>query len=312
MKLVAYLLMALATMAGSIAAATTYLVPLGDGSDDSALIDRGIELAAPAGAYDPNTPEGKALAEEIEAARALAEAAKDDEPEPLIVVEDVEVDLPPLPAVETAPTGTATVAERTAVSPIAVKGDTLNAEMIALLRAHDVRFIKSASFDPAVWFRTWPSWVFLLSVATLFVSAMMVRAASKGAGQTSPRAAGQDVADAPETPVAIADAIRETVGATVRDVRTKGSERERLDLIIDNLGEVQRTLVPAFASARPQIIQSMGMGGYAQVMDAFADCERQINRAWSAAADGVEFEAVESLERADAMLPALIERLRTV
>lgn len=310
MKLVAYLLMALATMAGSIAAATAYLVPLGDGSNDAALAERGIELAAPAGAYDPNSVTGEALAEEVKIARELADAAKDDEPEPLIVVEEVEVDLPPLPELETAPTGTAQVGDRAAIEPIAIKGDTLNAEMIDILRRNDVELIKSASFDPAIWFRTWPSWVFLLSVVTLFASAMMVRAASKRVAKPAP-GADPEARDIPETPSGIAIAIRNTVEATVREVQSKTSERERLDVIIENLGEVQRTLVPAFAAARPRIIQAMGMGGFAQVMDTFAGCERQINRAWSAAADGVEFEAVASLERADAMLPALIERLRT-
>jgi len=318
MKLIAYLLMALATMAGSISAATAYLVPIGVGKVDDAKLTT-ITLAAPAGAYiatdalgEP-TEEALALEKRLEKAREAAAAAAPPAPAPLLEVEPVEVETPPLPEVETEPTGTQRLDDRQKTEPIAEAGDTLTGEMLAILRDNKVDFVKSTSFEPRIWFTIWPSWVFLGSLVLLLVAAMLVRSASRAPGRTAPAvgaSAEGGPAIAPDDPAAIALAIQEEVERTVRDIQPLATEREQLELIVDRLGEVQRTLVPAFASARPTIIARSGMGGYAQVMDVFAAAERRINRAWSAAADGAEPEALEALHEADAILPALVERLR--
>jgi hypothetical protein len=51
------------------------------------------------------------------------------------------------------------------------------------------------------------------------------------------------------------------------------------------------------------------MGGYARLMDVYAAAERAMNRAWSAAADNDETEAVASLERALVLLDESAKRL---
>ena len=81
-----------------------------------------------------------------------------------------------------------------------------------------------------------------------------------------------------------------------------GSEGERLAAIVERVGEQQRTTIPAFIAARPVLVSRLGLAGVARLMDSFAAAERQINRAWSAAADEVEAEAVASLERAVGLL----------
>src|SRR5690606_22380442 len=78
-------------------------------------------------------------------------------------------------------------------------------------------------------------------------------------------------------------------------------------LIVERIGALQKTQMPAFIDLRPKLISAFGMAGYARLMDAYAAAERQLNRAWSAAADEHEPEAVASLQRA---LPLLDETAR--
>ena len=58
-----------------------------------------------------------------------------------------------------------------------------------------------------------------------------------------------------------------------------------------------------FIDARQALIGRHGLGGYAMIMDRFAAAERQINRARSAAADGV-------YDEAETCLKAAADRLR--
>ncbi|MCA9298431.1 MAG: hypothetical protein KDA28_05155, partial [Phycisphaerales bacterium] len=64
----------------------------------------------------------------------------------------------------------------------------------------------------------------------------------------------------------------------------------------------QRTHLPAFADARERLIAAHGMGGFARIMDAFAGCERLINRSWSLAADEYLEESVTCLHEARSRL----------
>jgi hypothetical protein len=62
-------------------------------------------------------------------------------------------------------------------------------------------------------------------------------------------------------------------------------------------------------AARAELTSRLGLGGYARLMDAFAAAERAINRAWSAAADEVEAEAITSLDLASELLAEARERV---
>lgn len=81
------------------------------------------------------------------------------------------------------------------------------------------------------------------------------------------------------------------------------------DLIVERIGALQKTHLPAFLDARPRIVATGGMAGYARLMDAYAAAERQLNRAWSAAADGDESEAVAALHRVLPLLDESAQRL---
>ncbi len=58
----------------------------------------------------------------------------------------------------------------------------------------------------------------------------------------------------------------------------------------------------AFVEARESMIPLFGLQKYADVMSAFANGERNINRAWSASADGYVDEVAASLGRAEARM----------
>jgi hypothetical protein len=90
-------------------------------------------------------------------------------------------------------------------------------------------------------------------VLVLFGSAMMVRAASRAEGRAAMERglqAGVDPDALPSDAASLAKMIQNEVERVVAEVQSLPSEHEQLALIVDRLGEVQKTLVPAFAAAR--------------------------------------------------------------
>ncbi|USN97930.1 MAG: hypothetical protein H6810_06975 [Phycisphaeraceae bacterium] len=98
--------------------------------------------------------------------------------------------------------------------------------------------------------------------------------------------------------------------AALRDeLPTIHSDRARLEEIVARLGELQQTHLAAFAETRDVLISRHGMGGFARIMDAFAGAERKVNRAWSAAADGLLGESIDNIEMAVPMFEETKRRL---
>ena len=195
--------------------------------------------------------------------------------------------------------------------PIGRVGDPLTPDLLALLRetsdqAQDARigsraYVRVSSFS----LLRWPyAWVFGLSVIALAASAFIVKASSRASAE-------EDVhTDATSGDAALAFAeIERLINTLIDELPDIHSEPVRVGKMVDLLGEAQREYIPAFAGDRETLIARMGLGGYAALMDRFAALERQINRAWSAAADDHEPEAAASLELAAAMLPLVRERL---
>ena len=65
-----------------------------------------------------------------------------------------------------------------------------------------------------------------------------------------------------------------------------------------------------FVEARSPLIAQLGLAGFAEVMDRWAAAERQINRAWSAAADGVYEEVVDCLTLSQTHLEEALNELQ--
>ena len=156
--------------------------------------------------------------------------------------------------------------------------------------------VKSFSFE------RWPYWwVFALSAVGLFAGSMLVRAGTKAeiaaASATSPTDAGPSM-----TPDQALDGIEDVVTVLRRELPGMASDEARNHAIIERIGAAQKTHIMAFIDARPLLINRLGLGGYAELMDRFAAAERQINRAWSAAADGMYHESKDSLDTAAILL----------
>lgn len=269
MKHIGNLLLVIGVIFGALAAATAYLVPLSAPDDAFKLSENGepryVTLSSPAGATE-------ATGEEIEELRARFEAGEIS--------------------------ATELLKKKEALTPIAEKGEEVTPELLAELRDANVQFIRVAEFG----FMRWPHWwVFLGSAALLLVGSMMLRAASKAEVEKagiSPRT-GAGAAVAPEESLA---SIRDAIDGLRRDLPGMPDSEQRLEAVMERLGDAQAVHVVSFIEARPALVSRLGLGGYAELMDRFAALERQINRSWSAAADGVEEESLDCLERAAALL----------
>jgi len=136
-------------------------------------------------------------------------------------------------------------------------------------------------------------WLFLGSALGLVVGALMLRTAAKR--EVEAVDTGEIVRASPEK---IAGQIRAAIADLRGSLPAIDSRTAKEAAIVHALGEVQAELVPAFADTRPALIGKRGMGGFATVMDKFAAMERQINRSWSAAADGALEESTEALDNA--------------
>lgn len=198
-----------------------------------------------------------------------------------------------------APAGNASTDPR-APRPIAKKGDTLTAELLATLRAANVQRVKVKEFSLA----RWPEWwLFVLGCAGLaggaaLVRSMRAKALAAASSTHGPRPSGA----AKLGPAELLDAMRADLDTLRGKLHATPGQRDRLAAIVADIGHMQQTHVEAFLNARPQLTARLGLGGYARLMDAFAAAERAINRAWSAAADEVEAEALACIDRAAVLL----------
>lgn len=168
-------------------------------------------------------------------------------------------------------------------------------------RTRRVRRVLVKEFSLARWEG---KWLFLLSLAGLGVGAFLVRSAMRAdiASAEAGRAEG-------ETPELALDAIGDAVAGLLRDLPGLPDDRARCEAIVEMLGVAQRDHVPVFVDARTLLISRLTLGGFAALMDRFAAMERQVNRAWSAAADNHYPEAIVCLEKANLFVGETRERL---
>jgi hypothetical protein len=195
--------------------------------------------------------------------------------------------------------------------PIAEARTELTPEVIAELREADVQRVRVREFSPRRW-TGW--WLFAVGCAGLLGAGIYLRQS----GKTSTAATAFGATTTGPDPAAILASIRQDVAGLLERVSAEppaqtgvlAYDRPGINaMIIDRVGELQRTHLPAFIAARPAIVAAGGMAGYANLMDAYAAGERALNRAWSAAADNDEGEALTSLERAAALLEESANRL---
>lgn len=181
-------------------------------------------------------------------------------------------------------------------------GTVLNAEHLQTLRDAGVQRVRVAEFSAS----RWPGrWWFVLAVAGLGAGAWLMRTGAGRRAQASartPTPGGQ-----PDDHLAALASGVQRLLAELEHIPTQ----VKASTIIDRIDQMQRVHVTAFVAAREPLIARIGLGRYAEIMDAFAGGERQMNRAWSAAADDVVEESVQSLHRAAQRFEEALQRLGT-
>ncbi len=301
MKLFAYLLITLSVIFGSLASSTAYLVRL-QGTSPETLAT--LKLGSPAGVYDAETS-APAFTERLADVRAQLDAERSTTNNPL--KPETTPRVPAVtPPVITEPSGESVLAAREALVPIGRTGDRLSPGLVELLNEADVTFVKVTAFG----FTRWPYlWLFVLSCAGLLCGAWIIRRAQRKelvAAEAAGPAAGEDATDAATVFARLSGRLH----TLAEELAQTDDTNARLEAIVRHIGLIQRDDVPAFAADRPALINRLSLAGYAELMDSFAGMERQLNRAWSAAADAHLPESEACLRNAQPMLVETLRRLK--
>ena len=265
MKTIGNLLLTMSLITGMIAAATSYFAFL-DGSDEALT---GLQLKAPAGAMASDAAALQNLRVQYDAGELTAEQY---------------------------------TRERKAIAPTLAadldnEGTLLTAERLAALRAAGVGNVFAKGFSFGRWRL---SWLFLLSAVGLLAGSLLVRTAAKAEVEAATLAHGGT--KSASSPQAVLEAIATILAQLQNELASTADEHDRFEAILTNLDKVQKELIPVFIDARALLVGKLGLAGYAELMDRFAAAERQVNRAWSAAADHVYAESELSLGRARELL----------
>ncbi len=111
------------------------------------------------------------------------------------------------------------------------------------------------------------------------------------------------------------DVVRTAATAAAGDAQRLDADAVSLDInrLHQRLDAIACGPVTDFIENRQALIDTFGMGRYAEVMTAFAPGERHLNRAWSASTDGYKAEALTYLRHAAGMFAEaarLVESLK--
>ena len=176
----------------------------------------------------------------------------------------------------------------------------ITAERLAELRQAGVTHIRIQEFE----FDLWPGrWYFFLSIVGLVCGAGLSRRAAKAALDAKAKGG------AAEGPEQALRGVQMGVEQLRQMLPTLEDRAERLQQIVERLDALEKTDMTAVVDGQDAITARLGLTGLAHFMDAYAVAERQIHRAWSAAADGAYEEAVESLDRSASLLSTARDRL---
>jgi hypothetical protein len=187
--------------------------------------------------------------------------------------------------------------------PIAAPKSELTPELLAELRHAGVKTVRVQHFSLQRWRG---KWAFLAACAGLLLGGALIRA---GARMQLALPAGVHVAG----PRASPEESLQAIDTALQELRSRISQlpnaRQQLAAILETVGQLQRTSMEAFIEARGTLTARLGLRRYAELMDSYAAAERQLHRAWSAAADEVLHESLTSLDRAAALVHETRQRL---
>ena len=187
--------------------------------------------------------------------------------------------------------------------PLAPAGTELTPEVQARLRAAGVQRVRVREFA----FGRWQyAWLFALALAGLVAGSLLVRRAAAQAQLALQADAERRPQGTPQGALAEIIAVARELQ---RELPALAADAERAEAIIERVARVQAVLALQVVEGRDALLGTLGMTAYAELMDAFSRLERALNRAWSAAADGVLDEALRSIDAAVALAPEVERRL---
>ncbi len=131
------------------------------------------------------------------------------------------------------------------------------------------------------------------------------------AGLVSVRSAARADHDDHEVHHGSIETLTKALTSIVGKLSAMNRDRDSID-VYDVHGRIDAdfmTDLGDFVDARESMIPIFGLSAYADIMNAFATGERNINRAWSASADGYIDEVWASLARAEARMREAATRL---
>ena len=187
--------------------------------------------------------------------------------------------------------------------PLAPAGTELTPELQARLRAAGVRRVRVREFSIRRWQH---AWLFGLAVLGLLAGSALVK---RETARTLRRQRVERGTVAQDTP----QAVLARIVATARDLQGElpgmpdGAARTRA--ILERVGHIQTELSLQVVEGRNVLVAALGLARFAELMVAFSRLERALNRAWSAAADGVLDEAERCIDDAAAYAPEVERRL---
>ncbi|MFG0286380.1 MAG: hypothetical protein ACF8R7_18355 [Phycisphaerales bacterium JB039] len=186
---------------------------------------------------------------------------------------------------------------------VAPKDTPITPEVLEALRAANVERVHVKEFGVGLWPH---NWLFALALGGLFAGSMLMRAAGRKAAAAGLAPVDGRAVMSPRDLVASAKAAVESLRSELAGV---ADGRQRTHLIIERLDATRKAHLTPFVDSRVELVGSLGLAGYARIMDIFSAAERQVNRAWSAAADGALNESEACLERASDLLSGTISLL---
>lgn len=169
--------------------------------------------------------------------------------------------------------------------PVATAGERLTPQLLAELRAAGVERVRVRQFAFARWSHRW---LFAAAAAGLVAGAVLIRRQRRDI-------VTEAVSGSPEAAMA---AVKEVLSKLAADLPALSEKPDGMREVTGVLGELQVTHIDIIVQAREHIIAAGGLAGFAAFMSSFAVMERQVNRAWSAAADDAAGEVAECLKRA--------------
>lgn len=183
-------------------------------------------------------------------------------------------------------------------------------ELLDQMREQDVSRVHVKEFQLWNWIRGGGMPLFFIGCVGLLGGAVLLRRANRALlmSAAAPRENLAGAAAAAATPDALFEAIRSGIHQLQRELSSL-SDHDKLHAIMTTFGQAQRTHIPAFIATRQQLISRLGLAGYAQLMDSFSAAERQLNRAWSAAADNVLDEALHRVDMAAMLMEEAAAKL---